>query len=246
VKAGDTLNELADQFGRSVFQILSANPEIDNPNQLPIGLRLIIPGQAETLAISPTSGPPRTAIQVQGSNFEPESKVELGIAQKISDFSVLTTVITDSSGNFTTPLPIPASAERQERWLVIGAVQESGKSRIVAISNPFIITGSQVTPSYQPSIDIWPESGPPGTDLYMTGAGFPKEAIVEVGIQPQDGTLQGTQTAWTDINGTFAAVFSIPKDAGPGENWLVSARTLTGKIVQARSKPFQVTGGAAP
>ena len=246
VKTGDTLNELADQFGRSVFQILSANPEIDNPNQLPVGLRLIVPGQAETLAISPTSGPPRTVIQVQGSNFEPESKVELGVAQKISDFSVLTTAITDSSGSFTAQLPIPASATRQERWLVIGAVQESGKSKVVAISSPFNVTGSQATPSYQPSIDIWPESGPPGTELYMTGSGFPKEAIVEVGIQPQEGTLEQTRTAWADINGTFAAVFTIPQDAALDQNWTVSARTLAGKIVQANSKPFKVTGGAAP
>jgi LysM repeat protein len=43
VKAGDTLSKIAAANGVTVDQILAANPDISNPNQISVGDRIIIP-----------------------------------------------------------------------------------------------------------------------------------------------------------------------------------------------------------
>lgn len=43
IKQGDTLYSLSSTFGTSINRILIANPQINNPNQLSVGERIIIP-----------------------------------------------------------------------------------------------------------------------------------------------------------------------------------------------------------
>lgn len=44
VRNGDTLSEIAARFGTSVQAIMQANPQIQNPNLIYAGQRLVIPG----------------------------------------------------------------------------------------------------------------------------------------------------------------------------------------------------------
>ena len=46
VRSGDTLSTIAQRFGVTVDEILEANPEIKNPNQIGAGDRLVIPAKA--------------------------------------------------------------------------------------------------------------------------------------------------------------------------------------------------------
>ncbi len=43
IKEGDTLSRIADDFSVSVEEILEANPEIENANQIAVGQEIVIP-----------------------------------------------------------------------------------------------------------------------------------------------------------------------------------------------------------
>jgi LysM repeat protein len=45
VESGDTLFSIGDKFGVSTDQLLAYNPNITNPNNIPVGMQLIIPSQ---------------------------------------------------------------------------------------------------------------------------------------------------------------------------------------------------------
>lgn len=46
VRQGDTLSTIADRFDLTVDELLAANPDIKNPNQIAVGDRIIIPAAA--------------------------------------------------------------------------------------------------------------------------------------------------------------------------------------------------------
>jgi LysM repeat protein len=48
IKAGDSLAKIANKFGISVQDILDANPEISNPNNIFVGQVIVIPVAAPT------------------------------------------------------------------------------------------------------------------------------------------------------------------------------------------------------
>ncbi|HEV7275149.1 MAG TPA: LysM peptidoglycan-binding domain-containing protein [Devosiaceae bacterium] len=53
VRAGDTLNRIAARCGTSIGRLMSANPQLDNPNQIYVGMRLNLSG-----AGAPPAEPP--------------------------------------------------------------------------------------------------------------------------------------------------------------------------------------------
>lgn len=60
VESGDTLFSIAEQFGISIDQLLAYNPEITDPNNIPIGSQIIIPA-ADAPLPSPTALPTNLA-----------------------------------------------------------------------------------------------------------------------------------------------------------------------------------------
>lgn len=54
VKRGDTLSEISQEYKVSVEEILGANPQVTNPNNLQIGERLVIPNVLPPVEISPS------------------------------------------------------------------------------------------------------------------------------------------------------------------------------------------------
>jgi nucleoid-associated protein YgaU len=58
VKSGDTLTRIADQFDVTVEQILAANPEITNPNNISVGQRIVIPTATPAPGASVSESPP--------------------------------------------------------------------------------------------------------------------------------------------------------------------------------------------
>jgi LysM repeat protein len=107
VQPQDTLNEIAIEFNRNPNAILAANPQITNPNTLPVGGSLIIPGLQESVLLAPSSGPPGTRIQVAGAGFPPQSKVEIAFGKRGGTYALLETAITNASGLFATQVDIP-------------------------------------------------------------------------------------------------------------------------------------------
>ena len=236
-KPGDTLNQIAAEYNRTVASILTVNPQISNPNQLEIGEKIIIPGQRETIIISPISGPPFTQIQVGGLGFPPMSSVILGLARDAVLFSIEGPVPTNVNGLFTTEYLIPSS-QPGDKWTVVALESDTTGGEVIARSNVFTITSPQ--PPLQPSISLWPPEGPPGTSLSIVGSNFPSYVEVRYSFGESGATPFLVDTTWTEINGTFALDLIIPLSAEVGESWTLTAEVVDDPQTQATSQVFLV------
>jgi LysM repeat protein len=240
VKPGDTLNAIAVDHTRTVASILAVNPQINNPNQLEIGEKIIIPGQRETIIISPVSGVPLTTIQVGGLGYQPFSSVTLGLAQDTIIYSIEGAVNTDVNGFFSTQYIIPASAQVGELWTVVSIRSDEKGGEITARSNEFTVTRTQ--PLLQPILTIWPLAGPPGTSLSVVGNNYSSMSQVRYSFGIEERSPVIISTTWTEINGTFAIDLFIPDDAESGESWIVSAELVENPQISGTSPEFLVTG----
>jgi LysM repeat protein len=240
VKPGDTLNAIAAEYTRTVASILIVNPQISNPNQLEIGAKIIIPGQRETIIISPVSGTPLTTIQVGGLGYQPFSSVTLGLARDTVVFSIEGVVNTDVNGFFSTEYAIPSSAQVGELWSVVSIRSNETGGEITARSNEFTVTNPQ--PLLQPILTIWPFGGPPGTGLSVVGSNYPSMSQIRYtfGLEQEDPLI--SSTIWTEINGTFAIDLVVPTTAEAGESWVVTAEAIDNPQINAISPVFVVTG----
>jgi hypothetical protein len=216
------------------------NPQISNPNQLEIGEKIIIPGQRETIIITPVSGIPLTTIQVGGLGYQPFSSVTLGLARETVIFSIEGAINTDVNGFFSTTYIIPASAQVGELWSVVSIRSDEKGGEITARSNEFTVTEPQ--PLLQPILSIWPLGGPPGTGLSVVGSNYPSMSNIHYAFGVEDDEPFITSTTWTEINGTFAIDLFIPTSADAGEIWVVSAQDIDNPQINATSPSFLVSG----
>ena len=238
VKPGDTLNAIAAEHTQTVASLLAVNPQISNPNQLDIGEKIIIPGQIETILITPTSGPQLTMIQVAGLGFPPFSAVTLGLSRDTVIYSIEGAVTTNVNGFFRTDYFIPSSAQAGEIWTVVAIESDAAGGEIIAKSNEFTVTSPQ--PLLQPILTIWPQEGLPGTGLSVVGSNFPpkNEILYTFGLEEE--SLFISSTTWTEINGTFAIDLFIPMSAEIGESWFVTAESIDNPQISAISPAFSV------
>jgi LysM repeat protein len=236
-KPGDTLNQIAAEYNRTVATILAVNPQISNPNQLKIGEKIIIPGQNETILISPISGPPLTQIQVGGLGFQPMSTVILGLARGTTIFSIEGPIPTNINGLLSTQYLIPNSRPG-EKWSVVALESDATGGEVIARSNDFTVTSPQ--PPLQPSISLWPPEGPPGTSLSIVGSNFPSYAEIRYSFGESGATPSLVDTTWTEINGTFALDLIVPLSAEVGESWTITAEVVNDPQTQASSHDFLV------
>jgi LysM repeat protein len=239
VKPGDTLNEIAAEYTRTVSSILAVNPQINNPNQLEIGEKIIIPGQIQTILISPTSGPAQTETQIAGIGFPPFSAVTLASTRDGVIISIFQAVNTDVNGFFSTDYIIPPNAKPGEIWNIVALKSDTTGGEIIAKSNDFTV--SEVQPLLQPVLTIWPLDGPPGASISVVGSTYPplRQIYYTFGTAGDPTSVSGTK--WTEINGTFAVDLFIPISANPGEGWTVSAEAIENQAVSAVSPTFTVT-----
>jgi len=240
----DSLNEIAVEFNRTPNAILAANPQITNPNTLPAGATLIIPGLQESVLLTPTSGPPGTRILVAGAGFPPQSKVEVAFGKRGSQYELVETAISNSGGVFVSQVVIPADAVAGERWVVLATQAIAGEPRIFALSNEFVV--AMPKPPAAAFVSIWPAGGAPGTELTIVASGFPAHTQVTFSVGPAGSEGAPFLTTWTEINGTAAGNTPISSAAAPGENWAVTVSTLGGTQIQATSDVFTVTEAGAP
>jgi LysM repeat protein len=238
IKPGDTLNQIAVEFSRTVASILSANPQITNPNQLVIGEKIIIPGQQEVIVISPISGTPLSLIQIAGFGFQPNSSVTLGLTRNSVIYSTEGAVPTDVNGLFQEEYIIPSASRPGDNWSVVAIRSNATGNEVFAKSNDFTITSPQ-TP-LQPVITIWPPAGTPGTVLSIVGNNFPSNAEIRYSFGLLESSPYYTTTTWTEINGTFAADLIIPISSESGDIWIVNAEVIEDPFTQATSSEFTV------
>jgi LysM repeat protein len=140
VRPPDTLEAIAERFGTTVEEMLAANPDIDDPEDIETGQRLVIPptGLHPEVDIEPTTGPPGTEIQVLASDFPTDIPLTVGIGRWGSEPTVSHEVTADDEGNVSTTITLPEEAMPGEEWVVL--VQTVDLPRVEALSELFNVT----------------------------------------------------------------------------------------------------------
>lgn len=236
VQEGDTLNSIASSFNTTTTAILEANPSVENPNQIVPGQQLLIPPSSANISIFPLTGLPGTEIQVEVSGFPPNAPIDLALSrQEATNVIQLSRGQADSNGDLSTRLVIPSSALPGERWVVIAATQVSGVV-LRLVSETFRVTDPLSVEDA--GINIYPENGPPGTQVYMVAAGFPRELSVEIGFGRLDSEIGIVATTRSDINGTFSGTATVSQSAQIGSGWQFLVRVLP---VDPEQEPLEST-----
>ncbi|MFW6135856.1 MAG: GerMN domain-containing protein [Chloroflexota bacterium] len=191
-----------------------------------------------TVAVSPTSGPPQTRVQVSLSGYPPDAEIELGLGREDAEADVVGTAETDDEGALTTELTIPASARPDERWVVVVRTPDGA---MTGVSNAFQVT----RPEYEPSVSISPTVASPGTDLRVDARGFPPDVAVEVGVGRVDSEYDVVAAVQTDAEGRLETGITIPDFVQPPDAWVVVV-AAEDPPVKAVSEAFEVALPATP
>jgi len=188
-----------------------------------------------TVAISPTTGPPGTRVQVVGRGFPADVEVELGAGRQDSEYDVVDVARTTADGELDASLNIPAFAEPEEQWVVAAAVPDGGAK---GVSNAFHVTGSQG----EPTVEVSRRTLSPGGEVEVSARGFPPDAGVELGIGRVNSEYDVVTNASTDAAGTIATSLTIPEFVEPGDRWVIVVATQD-HSVKAVSPVLQVAEG---
>ena len=187
-----------------------------------------------TVAVSPAEGPPGTEIQALAAGFPPEVEVEVAIGRQGADPELSLSGTTDAEGSFSTALAVPSTAEPGQEWVVVVTGEEGAQ----VTSNVFQVSA----PEYEPVVSIAPDSGPPGTEVELVAEGFPPEAVVKIGVGPENSEYDVVDTMEIGPEGSLSGSVTIPDYAEPGARWVVVAVTEDGAY-ETVSNVFEVGQG---
>jgi hypothetical protein len=148
VQEGESLGEIAGRCEVPLLSLLTANPQIANPNQVAAGERISIPalagrGGGDDLAEPSVWGSfapkyaPGEVITVQASGFPPNVPVRVGIGLSSSGYQVLEQATSAADGGLEISLTLPASARPGDTAFIL--VTASGVPSVQAISPGFRI-----------------------------------------------------------------------------------------------------------
>jgi hypothetical protein len=117
---------------------------------------------------------------------------------------------------------------------------------------PTPVMTDEVTPElsaaeYDPLIAINPTSGPPGSEVQITAAGFPPETEVVVGAGLENSEYDVLETLTTDAGGALQTTVALPMEAEPDQPWVFIV-DVQGTGISAVSEVFNVVtmGGGEP
>lgn len=166
VRSGDMLSGIAALCNTTVAVIRTANPAITNADMIYPGQSLHIPGAAAAqpstlqvnpqvqtlqvpvtgqtnpapLLIAPNGAPviqPGTGVQVKGLDFPANTPVYIAIGPQNTGYNIVASGVTDTNGNITTNIMVPAAPDANAAWVVVVATQHSPV--VQAMSVPFYI-----------------------------------------------------------------------------------------------------------
>ena len=186
-----------------------------------------------TLAISPSSGPPGTEVEVAAAGFAPEAEIELRVGMVGEERVVASTARADADGLLTTSLIIPTSAEAGEDWVVVASAVD-GEAE--AVSNVFDVTEAE----YDPEVSISPTTGPPRTEVEVVAEGFPPGATAQIGVGRENSEFDVVKTVEVGGEGSVSTLVTIPGFAEAGERWVVVVQTED-PVIKGVSNVFAVT-----
>ena len=92
----------------------------------------------------------------------------------------------------------------------------------------------------QASLQVSPASGLPGTQITVSGSGFPANATIFLSAGPNGQKPVLTDTTTSDAGGNFTVQMTIPSNAQTGNHWVVVAATASA------SSPFDIAASTQP
>jgi LysM repeat protein len=189
VRPGDWLRRIARRFDVNVAALLRANPQLETPNVIYPGQRLIIPLQPgqPTGSIAPPSGPAGTQVRVEGSGFRAEAPVEVLLGPSVQDATFVNTVQTTDTGTLSTRVAIPSDADAGERWVVVLRDPGTGTR---AISNEFRVTGGDLFSRANIYLIALDDAGQSGLAVGCGDSVVPVEIEIEPTIAPMTAALE--------------------------------------------------------
>ncbi len=194
VERGDTLYNIARRFNTTVPAILSANPEIENPNTIYAGQRLTIPeGEVPevVVTISPTSGPPGTEVDVTARGLPANATIDLGAGRLNSEYTIIATAESNAEGVLmTAPIAIPEHAEAGEPWVIVVTPQGSPADYV---SNTFSVTegeGAELFERANVYLIALEDAGKSGEEIGCGDSVIPVEVTFEPTVAPLTAALE--------------------------------------------------------
>lgn len=113
------------------------------------------------------------------------------------------------------------------------------------VANPSLVYPGQVLNMPSPetpveaALSITPQSGPPGTEIQITGTNLLPNATANVSIGRANSEPTTSHSAQIGTDGGLETSITLPREAQPGQPWIVMA----GYGLDIRlSEPFTVTG----
>ncbi|MEZ4717462.1 MAG: PA14 domain-containing protein [Caldilineaceae bacterium] len=188
--------------------------------------------------ISPTSGGPGTVVTVNGEGYPPNATVEIFLGtpdQSIGagDPFSFGRASTDRNGKFSTAITIPATwpngqANTSPQLVVLAKVQ--GQDIQAAALFDFAVPPMSPTPTVaptetpvvpptptpNPNARVSPPGGSGGTQVIVSGGGFPANTTVNVHLAAFDASPSSNRgyeryaTTTTNANGDYSVGFSMP------------------------------------
>ncbi|MEZ4557503.1 MAG: hypothetical protein R2854_13815 [Caldilineaceae bacterium] len=188
--------------------------------------------------ISPTSGGPGTVVTVNGEGYPPNATVEIFLGtpdQSIGagDPFSFGRASTDRNGKFSTAITIPATwpngqANTSPQLVVLAKAQ--GQDIQAAALFDFAVPPMSPTPTVaptetpvvpptptpNPNARVSPPGGSGGTQVIVSGGGFPANTTVNVHLAAFDASPSSNRgyeryaTTTTNANGDYSVGFSMP------------------------------------
>ncbi len=149
LQRGDTLGEIARRCAIPLESLLSANPQISNPNQVGAGQSISIPFLAgrgsgdDTLpiltdGIVPGRYFPGGAVEVQVSGLHPNATVRIGLGLSSTGYSVIEQSVSGEDGRLSITITLPVTAQTGDTGFIL--VTTAGVPSVQVISPEFTIT----------------------------------------------------------------------------------------------------------
>ena len=187
------------------------------------------------IILNPTSGPPGTAVNITGTGFPPYHILESLTLEGTS--LPCPAVVADASGNFEAISVIPT--------ISVGTYYVSALCGGLCPIAYFTITEpSGPPPAIAPQIVLNPASGPPGTTVNITGAGFPAYFILSTLILGELISINPCPAVTTNASGGFAASFVVPDIFATAMCCANTVTAVCGNV--GATADFTITGPSVP
>lgn len=146
VQSGDTLAEIASDYGITVWALMQANPSLWSTGVVYTGQVLYIPGTSSSstytytgyarVTVSDTTVDAGDTVTVYVRGFPANSYIDYRVGESGEDYVSVYDGTVDEDGEASETITIPSSADEGEYWVVL--VTTTSQKECVDVSSPTI------------------------------------------------------------------------------------------------------------